>query len=98
MPSLSMSVSDPVDIPTTKNNLKNNHVLFSTDEAYMVTSNIFDPYRSSPPNNWNTRLKNRLALFTDKNDTVGIGMYGNKNGIKVCTKPIRPAIKLKKEK
>ena len=38
------------------------------DEAHKLTSHIFDPYRSSPPNNWNTRLKNRLALFTDKND------------------------------
>ena len=68
MPSLSMSVSDPVDIPTTKNNLKNNHVLFSTDEAYMVTSNIFDPYRSSPPSSWNLRLKERLKQFENNNN------------------------------
>ncbi len=69
MASLSMSVSDPVEIPTVnKKNISNDTILFSTDEAYMVTSNIFDPYRSSPPSSWNLRLKQRLKQFEDKKD------------------------------
>ena len=69
MASLSMSVSDPVEIPTVnKKKVSNDTLLFSTDEAYMVTSNIFDPYRSSPPSSWNLRLKQRLQQFEDKKD------------------------------
>ena len=64
-----MSVSNPVDIPTKEKNTKDSdkNLLFSTDEAYMVTSHIFDPYRSSPPSSWNLRLQERLKQFENKN-------------------------------
>ncbi len=66
MASLLSSVSDPVEIPNTKNKNNNDNLLFSNDEAYMVTSHIFDPYRSSPPSSWNLRLKKRIELFENK--------------------------------
>ena len=71
MASLATIVSDPVDIPTVNKDIKdsNKDFLFSTDEAYMVTSHIFDPYRSSPPSLWNLRLQERLKQFENKNIT-----------------------------
>ena len=64
-----LRISLPVEIPTNNDNLKyiNKNKLFSSDEAYEVTSDIFDPYRSSPPSLWNFRLKERLKQFENKN-------------------------------
>ena len=68
MASLSTIVSDPVDIPNVNQNIKNENEDFRLrDEAYMVTSHIFDPYRSSPPSSWNIRLQERLKQFENKN-------------------------------
>lgn len=69
MASIATIVSNPVDIPSVNKNIKdsNKDFLFSTDEAYMVTSHIFDPYRSSPPSSWNIRLQERLKQFENKN-------------------------------
>jgi len=63
-----MSASNPVDIPNINKNIKDldKNILFSTDEAYKVTSHIFDPYRSSPPSLWNLRLQERLKQFDNK--------------------------------
>ena len=55
--------SKSIPIPT--NISKENLYKLADDEAYMVTSQIFDPRDSSPPNEWNIRLKNRLARFSD---------------------------------
>jgi len=69
MASFCAIVSDPVDIPTVNKNIKDSdkNKFVIKDEAYMVTSHIFDPYNSSPPNSWNLRLQKRLKLFENKN-------------------------------
>ena len=59
----------PQNVPTNKKekiNL-NRKILNKNDEAYELTSHIFDPCRSSPPNNWNTRLKNGIWVPTFPN-------------------------------
>ena len=64
MASLYKNINEKVEIPSNNNEKVNNkQILFSTDEAYMVTSNIFDPYKTSSPSSWNFRLKERLKLF-----------------------------------
>lgn len=43
-----------------KNN--SNNKLFEKEEQ-TVHANIFDPSKSSPPNEWNQRLKKRIAQY-----------------------------------
>ena len=58
--------SSNIQIPI--NISRENLYKLADDEAYMVTSQIFDPRDSSPPNEWNIRLKNRLAKFNNSNN------------------------------
>lgn len=58
--------SSNIQIPI--NNSRENLFKLADDEAYMVTSQIFDPRDSSPPNEWNIRLKNRLAKFNNNSN------------------------------
>lgn len=60
--------SNNIPIPT--NISSNNLFKYADDEAYMVTSNIFDPKDASPPNQWNLRLQYRLSKFSTINSEM----------------------------
>lgn len=49
-----------VDSLTDQNNLDDNSSLYKLD------FNIFDPSKFSPPNEWTTRLKNRIRSYNDE--------------------------------
>lgn len=73
---VSIKVSIKEELPKSKNilipkNISNENLYkFENDEAYMVTSQIFDPKDSSPPNEWNLRLRKRLAKFSDLHSEI----------------------------
>ena len=50
--------SKPIPINRSKTNL------YFENESYEVSTSIFNPHNSSPPDNWQIRLQNRLAQFT----------------------------------
>jgi hypothetical protein len=60
--------SNNIPIPT--NISSENLFKYANDEAYMVTSNIFDPKDASPPNEWNLRLQYRLSKFSIINSEI----------------------------
>tara|TARA_R110002072_G_scaffold207255_1_gene364859 strand:+ start:603 stop:851 length:249 start_codon:yes stop_codon:yes gene_type:complete len=60
--------SNNIPIPT--NISSDNLFKYADNEAYMVTSNIFDPKDASPPNEWNLRLRYRLSKFSILNSEM----------------------------
>ena len=51
--------SEPIKIKFADDNNKNNN----DGDVFEMSAIIFDPSKSSPPNNWNSRLSKRVALF-----------------------------------
>ena len=70
----SIPISIPIPIPISDSNpIKFVETSINKDQ-YELTANIFDPTKSSPPNIWNIRLKNRIAKF-DTNNVRGEKYY-----------------------
>lgn len=61
-PSKITKISVPIDIPNKNNNLNNDSHYNKTyySEEYSLDYNIFNPGKGSPPDNWKSRLINRI--------------------------------------
>jgi hypothetical protein len=58
--------SEPIKIPI-KTKVNNKYINMDGDD-FEMSAIIFDPSKSSPPNNWNSRLSKRIALFSQITD------------------------------
>ena len=59
-------ISKSIPINISKENLNK----LNEEDSVMVTSQIFDPQDSSPPSEWNIRLKARLAKFNSFDNLI----------------------------
>lgn len=53
-------------------NLEDNEI--SSDE-YILNSNIFNPSKMSPPNDWKIRLENRIQIYYSSDSKLNIEKY-----------------------
>ena len=69
-------------IPIVNSNLKSNSSYNnlheqdeSTNEEYTLNSNIFNPSKISPPNEWKNRLENRIRIYFSSESELNIEKY-----------------------
>ena len=55
------------------NNLKEEDDL--VNDEYILNSNIFNPSKMSPPNEWKNRLKNRIRIYFSSDSDLNIEKY-----------------------
>tara|TARA_B100000963_G_C22181890_1_gene474876 strand:- start:151 stop:432 length:282 start_codon:yes stop_codon:yes gene_type:complete len=46
-----------------------------TNDEYILNSNIFNPSKMSPPNEWKNRLKNRIRIYFSSDSDLNIEKY-----------------------
>lgn len=46
-----------------------------TNEEYILNTNIFNPSKMSPPNEWKNRLENRIRIYFSKESELNIEKY-----------------------
>ena len=56
-----------ISIPIPQNSPTNNNIDFNLNE-YSLTQNIFDPSKSSPPNDFMLKLHLRMSLYNSFNN------------------------------
>ena len=65
-------------IPIINSNLKSNSSYNNFEEAeesndeYILNSNIFNPSKMSPPNDWKNRLQNRIRIYFSSQSELNI--------------------------
>ena len=69
-------------IPIVNSNLKSNSSFNNfqeeheiSNEEYILNSNIFNPSKMSPPNEWKNRLENRIRIYFSKESEENIEKY-----------------------
>ena len=69
-------------IPIVNSNLKSNSSFNNleehneiTNEEYILNSNIFNPSKMSPPNEWKNRLENRIRIYFSSECEPNIEKY-----------------------
>ena len=69
-------------IPIVNSNLKSNSSFNNlqehneiTNEEYILNSNIFNPSKMSPPNEWKNRLENRIRIYFSSECESNIEKY-----------------------
>ena len=69
-------------IPIVNSNFKSNHsynnLIEETEESndeYLLNSNIFNPSKMSPPNEWKNRLENRIRIYFSQEQELNIEKY-----------------------
>jgi len=72
MDSRTIEASPPINIPIKTENIKNK--IQSNNLEYLLTENIFDPAKASPPNEWAIRLSKRINEYSQPKSQFNI--YG----------------------
>lgn len=72
--------SKPIPIVNSKlntnscyNNLQEKNLI--NNEEYTLNSNIFNPSKMSPPNEWKNRLENRIRIYFSSDHELNIQKY-----------------------
>ena len=75
-----LTPSEPIPIVNSKsktnssyNNLKEQEDI--ANEEYILNSNIFNPSKMSPPNDWKNRLENRIRIYFSSDYEENIEKY-----------------------
>ena len=61
-----------------KSNHSYNNLIEETEESndeYLLNSNIFNPSKMSPPNEWKNRLENRIRIYFSQEQELNIEKY-----------------------
>ena len=75
MDSTTIESSRPINIPIKTANIKKK--IQSNSVEYLLTENIFDPAKASPPNEWSIRLSKRITEYSQPK--IRITPTGKKN-------------------
>ena len=69
------------DLPIVNSNLKYNYYFNNleqhdiSNEEYILNSNMFNPSKMSPPNEWKNRLENRIRIHFSSESELNIEKY-----------------------
>ena len=70
MDSTRIESSRPINIPIKTENIKKK--IQSNSVEYLLTENIFDPAKASPPNEWAMRLSKRITEYSESKSRFNI--------------------------